>query len=320
MQYATLNFNGTSLQRKIGWPVDCYDPSVIRTLVYDACELPYNTQIRITDSQNSIIYFENILSGDVSNIYVRLQDAIKVRPQAEQMLSLMTPPEAPNYHGNDITSGAAAGGSKRSRRYITYGSLFPTSADDTTHGENAPLIKRVDSTDDEADPNEMNIFNQSMGRDSDFRGRAFQAQITKFQRILAHLVNERTILAWFRTNLAFVTLSLKYMTLAQKYDDPSSSSDGTGNRYSHAAAIVLYLCGGLFVLFLPLSWHFGWNRFKKCREILDYDITKISTYLYKMGFDLDNAALGSLIVISFFGIAISSTIIIWYSSSSSSST
>jgi hypothetical protein len=47
--------------------------------------------------------------------------------------------------------------------------------------------------------------------------------------------------------------------------------------------------------------------------MLDYDISEISRYLYKMGFDTDILALFILIVVSFLGVVVGGTIIIWFS-------
>ena len=141
------------------------------------------------------------------------------------------------------------------------------------------------------------------GGAEEFRGRSYQNQLTKFNRILAHLVNDRTVLAWFRCNLAFVSLSLKYMKLASAYHDNS-------------AAVVLLVSGGIFMILLPISWWSGYRRYSKCKELLDYDISRISSYLHKMGFDLDTSVFFMIMLLSFFTICYSSTVIIWTSTAS----
>jgi uncharacterized membrane protein YidH (DUF202 family) len=155
-------------------------------------------------------------------------------------------------------------------------------------------------------PNDDNLADITLERRGrierapEFRGDAIQNQLTKFQRILAHLVNERTILAWFRTNLAFVTLSFKYMKLAESYP-------------FGIVGLLLLFCGGLFMVVLPWSWYAGFHRFEVCKDLIDYDITKLSAYLHIMGFDYQNMALGLLVMTSFVVIIVSSTIIIWTS-------
>ena len=141
------------------------------------------------------------------------------------------------------------------------------------------------------------------GGAEEFRGRSYQNQLTKFNRILAHLVNDRTVLAWFRCNLAFVSLSLKYMKLASAYHDNS-------------AAVVLLASGGIYMILLPISWWSGYRRYSKCKELLDYDISRISSYLHKMGFDLDTSVFFMIMLLSFVTICYSSTVIIWTSTAS----
>jgi hypothetical protein len=140
---------------------------------------------------------------------------------------------------------------------------------------------------------------------SDFQGDRYQGQIMKFERILAHLVNERTVLAWFRTNLAFVILGLKYLKLGNVYLDSE-----------HFASILLFICGGVFLAILPFSWYSGYYRYEKCKEMIDYNIDQLGNFLYKLGFDFDNMSLAFIIFSSFFGIIISSTMIIWTTTTS----
>jgi uncharacterized membrane protein YidH (DUF202 family) len=249
-------------------------------------------------------------------VNVRAEIALRLRPQAEDIATFLEPPQNLKSRGifSNLVLPLFAGEARRTGAgYIGTNELLGDNSSHTAADESSPLLKVKEPEvpiDEVEEANRMNVFEDRQDRESDFRGSAFQRQINKFQRILAHLVNERTILAWFRTNLAFITLSFKYMNLGVKYDDDSS-------EYSYSAAVMLFITGGLFMAFLPISWHYGYTRFEKCKDMLDYDITKISGYLYKMGFDVDNAALGALIYCSFFAITISSTIIIWFSSASS---
>lgn len=137
-------------------------------------------------------------------------------------------------------------------------------------------------------------------KDDDFQGDLFRHQLVKFNRILAHLVNERTVLAWFRLNLALVVVSMKYMSLSETYFTSQSKM-----------AIFLLLCGGLLVLTLPYSWYSGFLRFEACKEMIDYNSLKLGQYLDKMGFDFDNASLAFIFLVSFLCIVISCSVIIW---------
>ncbi len=165
------------------------------------------------------------------------------------------------------------------------------------------VINKINNEDYNIDKSDMKYhLNNNVPSQTDFQGRSYQSQLLKFQRILAHLVNERTVLAWLRTNLAFVVIALKFMVLAKTYSSVGST-----------VSMILYSIGGLYMLLLPLSWYSGFDRFRRCKEMLDYDISEISRYLYKMGFDTDILALFILIAVSFLGVVVGGTIIIWYS-------
>ncbi len=148
---------------------------------------------------------------------------------------------------------------------------------------------------------------QQQQQQSDFRGLSFQMQMLKFTRILAHLVNERTVLAWFRMNLAFVSLSLKYLDKGYTYHSSAP-----------VAALLLFCCGGLFVLLLPLSLQSGYRRYHQCKQYLDFNVAQLGSFLHQLGFDFDNVTLGIVVFASFAGIIASSFIIIWTSTSTTS--
>ena len=168
-------------------------------------------------------------------------------------------------------------------------------------GGNIPAEGGDDDNGNDNGGDEQLMLRKPIEPSADFRGKSYQNQLVKFNRILAHLVNERTVLAWFRTNLALVTLSFKYMKLAQTFED---------RMY---ASTMLSVCGGIFVVLLPISWWSGYSRYEKCKELLDYDVAKISAYLHKMGFDLDNSVFFMLVFSSFVTLCYSSTLIIWTS-------
>jgi len=167
------------------------------------------------------------------------------------------------------------------------------------------IIEDVEDRDIEVDDAKVNCFDSQVEPQYEFRGNSFQNQLTKFQRVLAHLVNERTLLAWIRTDLAFITIAFKFMKLGNVYYDRAPASYGVG------AAELLFICGGLYVLVLPVSLVSGYRRFQRCKEMLDFDLPQISQYLKKMAFDIDILSLALLIVFSFIGIVLGSTLIIW---------
>ena len=103
-----------------------------------------------------------------------------------------------------------------------------------------------DFTEEETDDNEgIADRAQAVGAfDEDFSGSANREQLIKFKRILSHLVNERTVLAWLRLCMAFISLSFKFKTLAFDYYEDAGYSLST----------FLYLVGGFYVLMLPFTW------------------------------------------------------------------
>ena len=172
------------------------------------------------------------------------------------------------------------------------------------------VVEDIEDRDLEVDDAKVNCFDVPIEPLFEFSGQSFQNQLTKFQRILAHLVNERTLLAWVRTDLAFVTIAFKFMKLGNVYYARAPLSYGLG------AAEILFICGGLYVLVLPVSLFTGYRRFQRCKEMIDFDLPQISHYLRKMAFDIDILSFAILIALSFFGIVFGSILIIWTSSGS----
>ena len=84
---------------------------------------------------------------------------------------------------------------------------------------------------------------------------AFRGQLLKFERIQAHLANERTWLAWIRTALSL--LSCAFTMLGESTSMSSSSWD-----------ISYFIMGCLFVGCVDLTWFTGWMRYLKVKEVL----------------------------------------------------
>ena len=169
------------------------------------------------------------------------------------------------------------------------------------------IFEDIEDRDIEVDVAKVNCFDSNFEPQFEFRGHSFQNQLMKYQRVITHLVNERTFLAWLRTDLAFITIALKFMTLGSVYYDRAPAT------YGIRVAEILFVCGGLYVLVLPASFVSGYRRFQRCKEMIDFDLTQISLYLRKMTFDIDILSLALLIAFSFFGIVFGSTLIIWTS-------
>ena len=92
--------------------------------------------------------------------------------------------------------------------------------------------------------------NQSRPSEAVFRG-----QLLKFERINAHLANERTWLAWMRTALSLVSCAFTLLD----YADGESSS---------AWKCTYFVLGCLFVGCVDLTWLTGWFRYRRIKEIL----------------------------------------------------
>ncbi|KAJ8614512.1 hypothetical protein CTAYLR_000786 [Chrysophaeum taylorii] len=86
-------------------------------------------------------------------------------------------------------------------------------------------------------------------------GDAFRGQLLKFERINAHLANERTWLAWVRTALSLV--SCAFTLLNEAYSD--------GNQ---SWRITYFVIGCLFVGCVDLTWLTGWFRYRRIKDIL----------------------------------------------------
>lgn len=72
----------------------------------------------------------------------------------------------------------------------------------------------------------------------------FRGQLLKFERINAHLANERTWLAWVRTALSLVSCSF--------------------TLWDHSWIVV----GCLFVACVDLTWFTGYSRYRTIKDVL----------------------------------------------------
>ena len=230
-------------------------------------------------------------------------------------------PNISNNTNSPITSKSPSGFIKKSPKRVRFelddhDSIRGSSSRESSFDERGGIRRRrkmledIEDRDLEVEDAKVNCFDIPIEPLFEFSGHSFQNQLTKFQRILAHLVNERTLLAWIRTNLAFVTIAFKFMKLGNVYYARAPLSYGIG------AAEVLFICGGLYVLVLPVSLVTGYRRFQRCKEMIDFDLPQISQYLRKMVFDIDILSFALLIAFSFVGIVFGSSLIIWTSTGS----
>lgn len=58
----------------------------------------------------------------------------------------------------------------------------------------------------------------------------------------------------------------------------------------------------------------GYDRYKRCQTMLHMKMKGLSQYFYKMGFDADIAAIAVILFLSFIGVVVGGSTIIWSSS------
>lgn len=81
----------------------------------------------------------------------------------------------------------------------------------------------------------------------------FRGQLLKFERINAHLANERTWLAWVRTALSLVSCSFTLW-------DQATSNSSWRTTY--------FVVGCLFVACVDLTWFTGYSRYRTIKDVL----------------------------------------------------
>ena len=86
------------------------------------------------------------------------------------------------------------------------------------------------------------------------RDTEFQGQLLKFERINAHLANERTYLAWARTCMSIITVAF---TL--KSEAISSFSDNW--------SIAWFISSALFLTLANYVWYNGWVRYTRVKDV-----------------------------------------------------
>ena len=106
-----------------------------------------------------------------------------------------------------------------------------------------------------AETTEQSALLQSAQKAPELGEQQFRGQLLKFERINAHLANERTWLAWIRTALSL--LSCAFTMLGESTSMSSSSWD-----------ISYFIMGCLFVGCVDLTWFTGWMRYLKVKEVL----------------------------------------------------
>jgi uncharacterized membrane protein YidH (DUF202 family) len=103
------------------------------------------------------------------------------------------------------------------------------------------------------------------GRTSQFRG-----QVLKFERVQAHLANERTWLAWVRTALSALSISFSLLTLA----DESSAT---------WLSVSLFIVGCFMVSNVLFTFVTGWLRYVRVKDVLMLDKSEMTENFGRFG-------------------------------------
>ena len=83
----------------------------------------------------------------------------------------------------------------------------------------------------------------------------FRGQLLKFERISAHLANERTWLAWARTSLSLVSCGFTLLSEAKDHDNA-------------AWRLPYFALGCLFFACVDLTWLTGYLRYRQNKALL----------------------------------------------------
>lgn len=113
----------------------------------------------------------------------------------------------------------------------------------------------------------------------------FRGELLKFERVNAHLANERTWLAWVRTALSVLGVALSLISLAD--DMGSTSMDST--------AMAL---GVAFVLCTLFTYMTGWLRYARVKEVLTWTGSQVKGRFGRFGLQYFTWFLGVALVLT----------------------
>eukprot|EP00903_Cladosiphon_okamuranus_P016293 g15025.t1 len=113
----------------------------------------------------------------------------------------------------------------------------------------------------------------------------FRGELLKFERVNAHLANERTWLAWVRTALSVLGVALSLISLTD--DMGSTSMDST--------ALAL---GVAFVLCTLFTYMTGWLRYARVKEVLTWTGNQVKGKFGRFGLQYFTWFLGWALVLT----------------------
>ena len=112
---------------------------------------------------------------------------------------------------------------------------------------------------------------------------AFRGQLLKFERIQAHLANERTWLAWVRTALSALSIAFSLLSLT---DDTVKWLE-----------VTLFVIGCLFVVNVLLTFVTGWLRYTRVKDVLMLSKRELTDNFQRLGVSHQARFLSALLVV-----------------------
>lgn len=102
------------------------------------------------------------------------------------------------------------------------------------------------------------------------RSLTFRGQVLKFERVQAHLANERTWLAWVRTALSALSIAFSLLTM---------SEDSTAQWL----AVSLFVTGCFMVSNVLFTFITGWLRYVRVKDVLMLSKSEMSEHFGRFG-------------------------------------
>lgn len=99
---------------------------------------------------------------------------------------------------------------------------------------------------------------------------SFRGELLKFERINAHLANERTWLAWVRTAISTMTCSFAFLSL---------TTISTNSKFE----VMIYLLGSVFCLTVILVYVTGYLRYTRIKTVLGLSFSEMKSNFDRMG-------------------------------------
>lgn len=113
----------------------------------------------------------------------------------------------------------------------------------------------------------------------------FRGELLKFERVNAHLANERTWLAWVRTALSVLGVALSLLSLA----------DDLGTVSMDSLALVL---GVTFVLCTLFTYLTGWLRYARVKQVLTWQGDQVKARFGRFGLGYQAKFLGVALILT----------------------